>query len=131
MRPIDLKQLAARVSVEHGIRVDLDDPMMAAVTLNRLVLEQAAGEIVEEMRAALREFEQAAGGVQAQAGTLLAQRVRECVVVLRQELAENIGSGTTQTQAHEKSHVQRWVALGLLSGTVLFGCGVWLGTVLR
>ena len=131
MRQIDLKQLAAKVSVEHGIRVDPDDPMMAAVTLNRIVLEQASDEIVEKIRSALREFEQAAAGVQAQGGALLAHRVRECAAALRQELVESIGNGTAQTQAQEKPHVQRWVALGLLSAAALFGCGVWLGIMLR
>ena len=39
MPQLDLRQLAAKVSIEHGIRVDPDDPIMAVVTLNRLVLE--------------------------------------------------------------------------------------------
>jgi len=139
MPPLDLKQLAAKVSVEHGIRVDPDDPMMAVVTLNRLMLEQATNEIVEAVRAATREFEQAAEGVQVQAGTFLAQRVRHCVSVLRQEVVKSIGNGSAKTREglgavgrdHEKPGVQRWVAIGLLAGIVLFGGGVWLGTMLR
>ena len=139
MRQLDLKQLAAKVSVEHGIRVDPDDPIMAVVTLNRLVLEQAANEIVEEVRSATREFEQAAENVQVRAGTLVAQRVRDCVAVLRQEIVKDIGNASTQARkstgdvgrADERPAVQRWVAIGLFSGAVLFGCGVWLGTMLR
>lgn len=139
MAELDLKQLAAKVSVEHGIRVDLDDPIMAVVTLNRLVLEQATNEIVEEIRAATREFEQAAEGVQVQAGTFLAKRMRDCISVLRQEVAKSIGNGSAQTReglgaigrAHEKPVVQRWVAIGLLAGVVLFGCGVLFGSMLR
>ncbi len=139
MRQLDLKQLAAKVSVEHGIRVDPDDPIMAVVTLNRLVLEQAANEIVEEVRSATREFEQAAENVQVRAGGLLAQRVRDCVAVLRQEIVKDIGNASTRGRksigdvgrADERPAVQRWVAIGLLSGAVLFGCGVWLGTMLR
>jgi hypothetical protein len=139
MRQLDLKQLAAKVSVEHGIRVDADDPIMAVVTLNRLVLEQSANEIVEEVRSATREFEQAAESVQLRAGALVAQRVRDCVAVLRQELVKDIGNASTRTQrsigdvgrADESPSVQRWVAIGLLSGAVLFGCGVWLGIILR
>jgi hypothetical protein len=139
MRQLDLKQLAAKVSVEHGIRVDPDDPIMAVVTLNRLVLEQAANGIVEDIRSATREFEQAAEGVQLRAGALVAQRVRECVAVLRQETVKDIGNASTQARksigavgrAGERIAVQRWVAIGLFSGAVLFGCGVWLGTMLR
>jgi hypothetical protein len=112
---------------------------MAVVTLNRLVLEQSANEIVEEIRAATREFERAAEGVQARAGSFLAKRVRDSVAALRQEVVKTIGNGSPQRpesigvaeRADEKPTVQRWVALGLISGIVLFGCGVWLGTLLR
>jgi hypothetical protein len=112
---------------------------MAVVTLNRLVLEQSANEIVEEVRSATREFEQAAESVQLRAGALVAQRVRDCVGVLRQEIAKDIGNlstgGRTSVgdvgRAEERPAVQRWVAIGLLSGAVLFGCGVWLGIMLR
>ena len=139
MRQLDLKQLAAKVSVEHGIRVDPDDPIMAVVTLNRLVLEQAANEIVEEVRSATREFEQAAESVQVRAGNLLAQRVRDCAAVLRQETVKDIENASTRGRTslgHVSRNVgsppvQRWVAIGLLSGAALFGCGVLLGTILR
>jgi len=139
MRQLDPKQLAAKVSVEHGIRVDPDDPIMAVVTLNRLVLEQAANEIVEEVRSATREFEQAAESVQLRAGALVAQRVRDCVAALRQEIVKDIGHASTRDgkrigdvgRADERPAVQRWVAIGVLSGALLFGCGVWLGIMLR
>jgi hypothetical protein len=139
MRQLDLKQLAAKVSVEHGIRVDPDDPIMAVVTLNRLVLEHAANQIVEEVRSAAREFEQAAKNVQVRAGSLLSQIVRDRVAVLRQEVVKDIVSSSAQTRervdevrgANARRFVQRWFTLGLLSGAVLFSCGVWLGTLLR
>jgi hypothetical protein len=139
MRQLDLKQLAAKVSVEHGIRVDPDDPIMAVVTLNRLVLELATSEIVEEVRAATRDFERAAESVQVRAGGILAKKVRDSVSVLRQEVAKSISSCSTQTRerigtgslAHERSGVQLWIAMGLLAAMVLFGCGVWFGTMLR
>ena len=135
MTQMELKQLAAKVSVEHGIRVDLDDPIMAVVTLNRLVLEQATHEIVEEVRAATREFEQSAENLQVRAGSFLAERVRDCVSVLRQETATNIDGGSIQARerigAAGKAGAQRWAVIGLLAGIALFGCGVWLGTMLR
>jgi hypothetical protein len=37
MDATEIKRLAAEVSVQHGIRIDPDDPIMAVVTLNRLV----------------------------------------------------------------------------------------------
>ena len=47
----DLKRIAAEVSIQHGIRLDADDPMMAAVTLNRLVFEQAVADVLERVQA--------------------------------------------------------------------------------
>ena len=64
----DVKRLAAEISVQHGIRVDPDDPMMAVVTLNRLVLEQAVGEIVERLQSATRDFQDATEKVPAPGG---------------------------------------------------------------
>ena len=135
MTQMELKQLAAKVSVEHGIRVDLDDPIMAVVTLNRLALEQATHEIVEEVRAATREFEQSVESVQARAGSFLAQRLRDYVSMLRQEAVKNIGNGSIQVPdrigATGRASAQRWAVIGLVAGIALFSCGVWLGTMLR
>jgi len=135
MRQLDLKELAARVSVEHGIRVDHDDPIMAVVTLNRLVLELATNEVVEEIRIATREFEQAVESVQVRAGSFLAERAREFVSVLRQEAARNVGNSSIQAQERigtvAKAIAQRWAVIGMLAGMALFGCGVWVGTILR
>jgi len=135
MRQLDLKELAAKVSVEHGIRVDSDDPIMAVVTLNRLVLELATNELVEEIRTATREFEQAVESVQVRAGSFLAKRARDFVSVLRQEATRNVGNSSIQAQEKigtaARAIAQRWAVIGLLAGMALFGCGVWLGTMLR
>ena len=86
--PIDLKRLAAEVSAQHGIRIDPDDPMMAVVTLNRLVFEQAVAQVLDRVQSAVRDFEAATEKVQVRAGGVLAQEVRECAVVLREEIAK-------------------------------------------
>ena len=76
MTPDDLKRIAAEVSIQHGIRLDADDPMMAVVTLNRLVFEQAVADVLERVQLAVRDFEAAADKVQVRAGGVLAQEVR-------------------------------------------------------
>jgi hypothetical protein len=139
MRQLDLKQLAAKVSVEHGIRIDPDDPMMAVVTLNRVVLEQAANEILEQVRSATVEFQQAANSVQGRAGKAVAEQVRACVAALRHDFLNDVGKPHSQlreglepsSRANARPVVYVWVAVGLFAGTVLFGCGFWLGTLLR
>ena len=83
---IDLKRLAAEVSVQHGIRIDPDDPMLAVVTLNRLVFEHAVAQVLERMQSSVQDFEAATEKVQVRAGAVLAQEVRNCGAAFRLEL---------------------------------------------
>ena len=136
---IDLKRLAAEVSVQHGIRVDPDDPMMAVVTLNRLVFEQAVGQVLERVQASVRDFEAAAEKVQVRAGGALAQEVRDCGVVIRQEVGKAFQSIRREAPPSQNGNVdgyqtareRMWLITGLLLALALFGIGVWVGRALQ
>jgi hypothetical protein len=135
---IDLKRLAAEVSAQHGIRMDPDDPMMAVVTLNRLVFEQAVGLALERVQASVRDFETAADKVQVRAGGALAQEIRDCGFELRQEIGkvfedfprvepknQNINGGCLSCTA------RKWLVVGLAIALSLFCLGIGVGTLLR
>ena len=136
---VDLKRLAAEVSVQHGIRVDPDDPMMAVVTLNRLVFEQAVGQVLERVQASVRDFEAAAEKVQVRAGGALAQEVRDCGVAIRQEVGkafESIRRDVPPSQignvdGYQTPRERMWLITGLLLALALFGIGVWVGRALQ
>jgi hypothetical protein len=128
---IDLKRLAAEVSAEYGIRIDLDDPMVAAITLNKLVLEHAATELLSRIQTATQAFETAAERVQVRAGHALAQEVKECGSTMREhifaalnEVRESAGGRQRKTDAY------RWVALAITLAAVLLTTGIWLGRLL-
>jgi hypothetical protein len=135
---IDLKGLAAEVSAQHGIRMDSDDPMMAVVTLNRLVFEQAIAHVLESVQASVREFETAADKVQVRAGGVLAQEIRDCGLELRQAVGKVFedfrrvepngqnSNGGCLTRADRK-----WLVMGLALALLLFCLGIWVGTRLR
>jgi len=136
---IDLKRLAAEVSVQHGIRIDADDPMMAVVTLNRLVFEQAVAQVLERVQTAIRDFETAADKVQVRAGGVLAQEVRDCGLAMRQEFEKacedfRLGGPKTRSsndQAHPNPDTWKWIVVGLVVAVALFGGGIWVGTRLQ
>ena len=90
---IDLKRLAAEVSVQHGIRIDPDDPMLAVVTLNRLVFEHAVAQVLERMQSSVQDFEAATEKVQVRAGAALAQEVRNCARRLSSSLTKRSKGG--------------------------------------
>jgi hypothetical protein len=136
---IDLKRLAAEVSVQHGIRIDPDDPMMAVVTLNRLVFEQAVAQVLERVQTAVRDFETATDKVQVRAGGVLAQEVRDCGFAMTQEFekaCEDFRRGGPKTPSG-KDHARpepdkgMWLVTGLVVALALFGVGIWVGTRLR
>jgi hypothetical protein len=91
MDATEIKRLAAEVSLQHGIRIDPDDPIMAVVTLNRLVLEATLAEGVASVRQMAAELNDAAARLQVRAGSTVAQEVRECVSTIRSELQRDIG----------------------------------------
>ena len=130
----DLKRLAAEVSIQHGIRIDPDDPMMAVVTLNRLVFEAAVAQVIERMQAAVRDFETATEKVQVRAGGALAQEVRESGVAMRTEVAklvEEFRGAPGQPNVAGKGEVRvekRWFVVGLAAALALFTFGIWVGT---
>jgi hypothetical protein len=135
----DFKQLAAEVSVQHGIRLDPDDPIMAVVTLNRLVLEGSLNEALRVIQTTTAEFHQAAERVQIRAGATVGQEVRECVALVRGELQKDIDQARLDARKliGELSQVQsrwfgvRWLSAGVLAGAILFAIGFYVGMLLR
>jgi hypothetical protein len=136
---IDLKRLAAEVSVQHGIRIDPDDPMMVVVTLNRLVLEHAVTQVLERVQSAVRDFDAAADKVQVRAGGVLAKEVRDCGLAMREEFAKTLdelhrsGRGRRSGNRDEftKWIPRRWLVTAAGLALALFGLGVWVGATLR
>jgi hypothetical protein len=130
MDATEIKRLAAEVSVQHGIRIDPDDPIMAVVTLNRLVLEATLAEGVTSIRKMAAELNDAAVRLQVRAGSTVAQEVRECVAAIRSELQGEVGqaqSGAIEPEEAERTQsrwsIVRWIAVGLMSGAALFASG--------
>ena len=117
----EIKRLAAEVTALHGIRVDPDDPMMAVVTLNRLVLEAAAAGIVDRIQQALRSFEDSSERLHLRLGGAIAKEVRACTGTLREEMAKCPAA---------KSPPRSCLAVSLLLAFVLFIAGVCVGRIL-
>ena len=109
---IDVERLLAEAVTQHGIRLDRNDPAVVLVTLNRLVLEEAAKSIMEEIRRATREFEGAASRVQTRLGAAVAAKLKP-------------GNGATISPESWPRRV--FWALGLGSGASLFLTGIAVG----
>ncbi len=135
----EIKRLAAEVSVQHGIRVDPDDPIMAVVTLNRLMLERVMANAANLIGDATKEFNRATERVQIRAGSVVAREVREAVASIRAEIQKDIESARLNArelinELHQAQlQSRRWwcPVFGLLAGAGLFAAGVFAGMFLR
>src|SRR6185437_2479186 len=87
---IDIKRLIAEVAARDGIRVEPGDPAFALVTLNQLVLEDAAEQIREQIRAGVADFNQAVHKTEMRAGKVLGEEVKAVGAELRRELEQDI-----------------------------------------
>jgi hypothetical protein len=72
---MDINRLMAEAIARHGVKLDMNDPAMVIVTLNRLMLEDTVHEVADEIRKAAREFEAAGERLQKGVGTALAREV--------------------------------------------------------
>jgi hypothetical protein len=135
----EIKRLAAEISVQHGIRVDPDDPIMAVVTLNRLMLERVIANAANLIGDATQEFNRATERVQIRAGSVVAQEVREAVASIRAEIQKDIESARLNArelinelhQTQSQSRCWQWPVIGLMAGAGLFAAGVFAGMLLR
>jgi hypothetical protein len=87
MAELDTGRLIGELARRYAIRMDDNDPAIAIVALNRLMLEQAMEELSEAVARRIAEFETSVLKVEHQAGKLLAQEVHEAAVRIRADIA--------------------------------------------
>jgi Transcriptional activator TraM len=136
---LDVKRLISEVAVQNGIRVEADDPLFALVTMNRIVLDEATQKLRDQIQARIAEFEASMQKAERRAGSMLGQMVKESAEQMRQGLQSDIHMAGLKArefvhlvnEAHRRPALIRWSAVGLIAGALLFGGGVWLGTLLH
>jgi hypothetical protein len=132
---IDAKRLIAEVAARDGIRVEPGDPAFALVTLNQLVLEDAAEQIRDHIRAGMADFTESVRKTEARAGGVLAEQVKDAVAELRRELERDVEKARLEAsqivyavqQAHTKAALTRWCVAGVIAAAGVFAAGLWIG----
>ena len=132
---VDAKKLTARVAARHGLLIREDDPAMALVTMNELVLEQVLEKAQVGLRGMLSEAEEGQKRSQQETAVWVQEEIGRAGSALRVQLLRDIDTGRLQAKElvvqlgrlYSRSTVRRWVAVGIISGLVLFLIGVGLG----
>ncbi len=116
-------RLIGEVASRYGIRLDPDDPAFALVALNELALEDAVERLAARMKAVATDLERSAESVGLRAGIAVAEQIRATASITAARGSEN-----PHTPVAISSAVVRWIALGVISGLLLFGFGLLVGT---
>jgi hypothetical protein len=136
---ITTQRLIAEVAARHGIFLKPDDPAIALVTMNRLILDDAMETVHGQIRVTIAEFQASMQKAERRAGNMLAQEVKESASQMQRGLQNDIHTAGLKAreivhlvnEAHRRPSLIRWSAVGLVAGGLLFGGGLWLGTLLH
>jgi uncharacterized membrane protein YgdD (TMEM256/DUF423 family) len=136
---ITTQRLIAEVAARHKVFLKPDDPAFALVTMNRLILDGAMENIHEQIRATIAEFHASIHKAEQRAGSILAQGVKESAAAMQRGLQNDVQIAGLKAreivhlvnEAHRRPALIRWSAAGLIAGVLLFGGGLWLGTLLH
>jgi hypothetical protein len=136
---ITTQRLIAEVAARHMVFLKPDDPAFALVTMNRLILDGAMENIHEQIRATIAEFHASMQKAEQRAGSILAQGMKQSAAEMQRGLQNDIQIASLKAreivhlvnEAHRRPALIRWSAVGLTAGVLLFGGGVWLGTLLH
>lgn len=135
MGSIDAKKLTAQVAARHGLLIREDDPAMALVTMNEIVLEQVLENAQVGLRGVLSEAEKGQKRSQQEAAVWVQEEIGRAGCALRVQLLRDIDAGRLQAkelvvqlaQLYSRSAVRTWVAFGIVSALILLLIGVGLG----
>jgi hypothetical protein len=71
-----IRQMLGEVVARTGVKLDANDPAVAVVVLNQLVMERVVARMTAEVRATMDEFRAGAATLQSQLGAAVAQEVK-------------------------------------------------------
>ena len=133
------RRLIAEVAARHNVFLKPDDPAIALVTMNRLILDDAMEAVQGQIRVTIAEFQASMQKAERRAGSMLAQEVKESAAQMQRGLQNDIHTAGLKAreivhlvnEAHRRPALIRWSAVGLVAGALLFGGGLWLGTLLH
>jgi hypothetical protein len=139
MAELDIGTLIGELGRRYDIRLDSNDPAIAIVVLNRLLLESASEKLTDSVARRMAQFEASMQKVEQRAGKLLAHEVSEAAACVRAALQNDIDAAGVKAahlvymvdRAHKRPVIIRWLAAGLVTATGLLGFGFCVGIYLH
>ena len=136
---IDIQRLIGEVAGRHRLLLTEDDPALALVTMNQLILKSSLEAVHQQIRATIAEFHASMQKAEERAGSMLAEQVKESATQIREGLQGDIHIASLKAreyvqmvnQAHRHSSLIRWASAGLVAGMLLMLAGMWIESFLN
>jgi hypothetical protein len=136
---IDVQKMINEVATRNKCRVEEGDPIFAVSTVNELMLDEVVQGLLTRARVVRAEFEESARKVESHAREKLAEEFRVSTAAWKAEVAQDLNIANARCcemidrihRAHSKPARQRWTAVGLLAGLILYGCGYFARDIYR
>jgi hypothetical protein len=136
---VDIQRLIGEVAARHRFLLKIEDPAIALITMNQLILDSSLAAVHKQIRATIAEFHASLEKAEERAGSMLAQKVKESADQIREGLHGDIHVAGLKAreyvhlvnEAHRRPALIRWGVAGFVAATLVFGSGIWLGTFLH
>jgi hypothetical protein len=116
------------VASRYGIRLDPDDPAFAQVALSELALEDAVEQLAARMKAVATDLERSAESVGLRAGIAVAEQIRAATASVPVPQMLDAQREREPRPVTASRSVVLWISVGAMSGLLLFGLGLLVGT---
>ena len=136
---IDIQRLIGEVAGQHRFLLKPEDPALALVTMNELILKHSLEAVHKQIRATIAEFHASMKKAEERSGSMLAEQVKESATQIRESLQGEIHIAGLKAreyvhmvnEAHRRTSLIRWASAGIAGGVLLMGVGMWLESFVK
>jgi hypothetical protein len=136
---IDIQGLIGEVAGRHRFLLEPEDPALALVTMNELILKHSLEAVHKQIRATIAEFHASMKIAEERAGSMLAEKVKESATPIRDGLQGDIHIAGLKAreyvhmvnEAHRRSSLIRWASAGIVGGVLLLFLGMCLESFVK
>lgn len=136
---VEIQRLIGEVAARHRFLLKIEDPAIALITMNQLILDSSLAAVHKQIRATIAEFHASLEKAELRAGSMLAEKVKESADQIREGLHGDIHVAGLKAreyvhlvnEAHRRPALIRWGAAGFVAATLVLGVGIWVGTLLH
>ena len=135
---LDRSRLMSEVATRHGFLIREDDPAMALVTMNQLVLEQEWEFLENRIHLLSNDIIKSLNYAEEQALSRIEESSRKAAATVKEEISRDLERGNLHARelivrlqsVYGRSSIRLWTVFGIVAAFLLLAAGVAIGRFL-